>query len=348
MSETPGTPGTPGNAANSGSSKQKHSDLRSLAPNVYVDGVYSLYNPQVGTTRAGKPFLKCILRDATGEMNARLWTFETASFTELENAGFVWVAGSTELFNGQMQFKLDKIKAVEVSESEMTGLLPTTTKNIDEMFAEVGTIMRSLTHPAMLALAEAYLGDEDLMNKFRLAPAAMNLHHAWIGGLLEHTLQLLKLAERMLPLYPQLNRDLVLMGLFLHDLGKTAELTWEKGFDYTTDGNLIGHIVRGAIWLQFKAAVAAKNSGQKLPTEALRVLQHIIISHHGVPEFGAAKVPATPEAIFVAMLDNLDAKTTMSLTYSRPDPPPTVNCTAEFTDKVWALDTRLYKPDPLK
>lgn len=329
-------------------SKRPHADLRSLPPNTYVDGVYSLYNPQVGTTRAGKPFLKCILRDATGEMNARLWTFETAAFGDLERAGFVWVAGSTELFNGQMQFKLDQIKAVEVSEAEMTSLLPTTTKNIDEMFAEVGRIMRSLKHPAMQALAETYLADEELMAKFRMAPAAMNLHHAWIGGLLEHTLQLLKVAEQLLPLYPQLNRDIVLMGLFLHDLGKTAELTWEKGFEYTADGNLIGHIVRGAIWLQFKAAVAAKNSGQKLPMEALRVLQHIIISHHGVPEFGAAKIPATPEAIFVALLDNVDAKTTMALTCARPDPPPTVNCAAEFTDKVWALDTRLYKPDPLK
>src|SRR5262245_24371646 len=108
--------------ANAVTTNRPHADLRSLPPNTYVDGVYSLYNPQVGTTRAGKPFLKCILRDATGEMNARLWTFETAAFAELENAGFVWVAGSTELFNGQMQFKLDKIQAVEVSETEMTSL----------------------------------------------------------------------------------------------------------------------------------------------------------------------------------------------------------------------------------
>lgn len=328
--------------------KRPHLDVRCLAPNAYVDGVYSLYNPQIGTTRQGKPYLKCILRDATGEVNARLWTFEPAAFPELERAGFVWVAGSTEMFNGSLQFKLDQIKAVEVNEDEMAALLPTTSKDIDTMVCEVQRLLRSLSHPAMVALAEAYLADEELMARFRKAPAAMNLHHAWIGGLLEHTLQLMKLAEQMLPLYPQLNRDLVLMGLFLHDLGKTAELTWEKGFDYTADGNLIGHVVRGAIWLQFKAAVAAKNSGHKLPTDALRVLQHIIISHHGLPEFGAAKLPSTPEAIFISQLDNLDAKTQMALTCARPDPPPTVNCAAEFTDKVWALDTRLYKPDPLR
>jgi 3'-5' exoribonuclease len=328
--------------------KRPHINVRSMPPNTYLDGVYALYNPQIGTTRSGKPYLKCVLRDATGEVSARLWTFETSAFAEIEQAGFVWVSGSTELFNGQMQLKLDQIKAIEVSPEEMTALLPTTSKDINQMFEELSKIMRSMSHPAMLALAESYLTDEEMMSKFRYAPAAMNLHHAWIGGLLEHTLQLLKLAESMLPCYPQLSRDIVLMGLFLHDLGKTAELTWERGFEYTTDGNLIGHIVRGAIWLQFKAAVAAKQSGLKLPQDALRVLQHIIISHHGNPEFGAAKVPSTPEAIFISCLDNLDAKTQMSLSCARPEPPPTVECAALFSDKIWALDTRLYKPDPLK
>lgn len=325
-----------------------HIDLRALPPNGFIDGVYSILNPQIGTTRAGKPFLKCLLRDASGEVPARQWTFDEAAFADLEKTGFVWIAGHSQVYNGQVQLVLEQIKSIEVSEAEMTALLPTTSKDIGVMFAELNAIMRSLTHPAMRALAETYLADEEIMSKFRMAPAAMSLHHAWIGGLLEHTLQLLKLAESMLPLYPLLNRDIVLMGLFLHDLGKTSELTWEKGFDYTPDGNLIGHIVRGAIWLQIKAAIAGKQSGQKLPPEALRVLMHIIISHHGLPEFGAAKLPSTPEAIFVSILDNLDAKTQMALTCARPDPPPTVECAAEFTDKVWALETRLYKPDPLR
>jgi 3'-5' exoribonuclease len=331
---------------NATAAKRPHMNLRTLQPNSYVDGVYSLCNPQIGTTRQGKAYLKCLLRDATGEVAARQWTFDEAHFPCIEQAAFVWIAGHSQLYNGQVQMVLEQIKPVEVSEEEIAALLPTTSKNIDEMYAEVQRLMRSLSHPAMLALAEAYLCDEELMSRFRKAPAAMSLHHAWIGGLLEHTLQLLLLADRMLPLYPQLNRDIVLMGLFLHDLAKTAELTWDRGFDCTADGNLIGHIVRGAIWLQFKAAVAAKSSGQKLPQEALRVLQHIIISHHGVPEFGAAKIPATPEAIFVALLDNLEAKTQMALSAARPDS-PVIDSAAEFTDKIWALDTRLYKPDPL-
>jgi len=322
-------------------------NLRDLTANSYVDGIYSIINPQLGSTRGGKPFLKCLLRDATGEMAARQWTFDESLFEGICATGFVWIAGHTQVYNNQVQLVIEQIKGVEVTADEITALLPTTSKDIHEMWRDLCAIMRTLKHPAMQALAESYLTDEEMMSKFRVAPAAMSLHHAWIGGLLEHTLQLLKLAEKMLPLYPTLNRDIVLMGLFLHDLGKTAELTWERGFDYTPDGNLVGHIVRGAIWLQFKAAMAAKASGQKLPPEALRVLLHVIISHHDKPEFGAAKVPSTPEAIFIAQLDNLDAKTQMALTAARPDVPAAIDM-GDFTDKVWALDTRLYKPDPLK
>ncbi len=324
-----------------------HVDVRSLPPNGYVDGVYSIVNPQRGTTRAGKPYLKCLLRDATGELPARQWTIDEGAFAELGSTGFVWVAGHTQLYTGQVQLIIEQIKPVEVTEAELTALLPTTRCDIEAMFTEVKAILDTLKHPAVRGLADAYLADEELMTRFRQAPAAVTLHHAYIGGLLEHTLQLLKLAEVMLPLYPSLDRDLVMMGLFLHDLAKTSELTWDKGFSYTTDGNLIGHIVRGAIWLQVKAAVAGKESGHKLPPDALRVLQHIILSHHGEPEFGAAKLPSTPEAIFVAMLDNLDAKVAMALGQARPQDPAPLESPGDFTDKVWALGTRLYRPNPL-
>lgn len=323
-----------------------HRHINTLEANAFIDGVYGLLNPQLGVTRGGKSFLKCLLRDATGEMPARMWSFDEAKMAEIGTAGFVWVAGQTQLYNDQMQLIVEQIRAVDVSESDLVNLLPSTNRDIDEMFGAVAALLRTLDHPAMRALAEEYLGDEAMMTDFKQAPAAVSMHHAWIGGLLEHTLQLMQLADGMLPLYPKLNRDFVLLGLFLHDMGKTIELTWTQGFDYTVDGNLIGHIVRGAIWLQVKAAVAAKRSGQRLPPDALRVLQHIVLSHHGDPAFGAAKVPSTPEAIFIAMLDNLDAKTTMALAHARPDQPIPGDA-RPFTDKIWALDTRLYRPDPL-
>jgi 3'-5' exoribonuclease len=134
------------------------------------------------------------------------------------------------------------------------------------------------------------------------------------------------------------------MGLFLHDLGKVWELDWERGFAYTVDGNLVGHIVRGAVVLETKAAVV-RRGGAELPREAVRVLMHIVLSHHGLPEHGAAKLPSTPEAIFVAQLDNLDAKTFVAI--SQADRPSIRAGMADFTDRVWSLDTRIYRPDPL-
>jgi 3'-5' exoribonuclease len=326
-----------------------HHDIRSLQANAYIDGIYSILNPQLGTTRAGKPYLKCLLRDSTGEVAARQWTIEDGIMEQVQSTGFVWIAGHTQLYNGQVQLIIEQIRPVEVDESDLANLLPATQFNVEEMFAQVQAILGTLTHPGMKALAQTYLADEELMAGFKRAPAAVSMHHAWIGGLLEHTLQLLNLADRMLPLYPQLNRDMVLMGLFLHDLGKTAELTWEKGFNYTTDGNLIGHIVRGAIWLQVKAALAAKQTGNRLSPDALRSLQHIILSHHGEPEMGAAKLPCTPEAIFVSLLDNLDAKTAMGLAHARTGEPCAEGASNlnEWTDKVWALGTRMFRPDTL-
>jgi 3'-5' exoribonuclease len=321
-----------------------HQRIATLSDRMYVEGVYSLVNPQLGQTRTNKPFLKCVIRDASGEITARAWSFEEAQFEQIAGAGFVFLRGSTQAYQGQLQLIVEQIEPREVTAEEMLALLPSTSKDIGAMFGRVCELLRSMEHPAMRALAEQYLADERLMEDFRQAPAAMSVHHGWIGGLLEHTHQLMELADRMVPLYPGLNRDIVLFSLFIHDLGKTVELSWDQGFQYTNEGQLIGHIVRGAVWLQVKAAQASRaEPDAKLPGDTLRVLQHILISHHGVPEHGAAKVPATPEAVFVAMLDNLDAKAQAALSAAKRE----FAGGGEWTDRVFALDTKLYRPDPL-
>ena len=325
----------------------RHVDIRSFQPNAYVEGTYAVVNPQLGTTRAGKPFLKCLLRDASGECPARQWTVDERAFELVGSTGFVWIAGHTQVYDGQVQLILEDIRPVEVSEADLQQLLPSTNEDIDTMFAEVCSVLDTIGHPGVKALVGAYLDDESLMRNFRQAPAAANLHHAWIGGLLEHTWQLLRLANAMLPLYPRLNRDLVLAGVFLHDLAKTAELSWERGFNYTTSGNLIGHIVMGSLLLDRKLARVREAGGPDLPQAARLVLHHIILSHHNEPEYGAAKRPSTPEAVFIAMLDNLDARTSMALEATRPVGVEPVEGAGAFTDRIWALDTRLYRQDPL-
>lgn len=313
----------------------------------YVQGLFCISNAQLGRTKNDKPFLKCLLRDKTGEMPGRMWSIEQDHFRRIPTEGFVYIEGETQPYQGELQLIIRAIDPAEPSPDQMGDLLPTTQNNVGAMFAELTGLLDTLKHPGMKALAKVYLDDESLMDAFRRCPAAKSMHHAYLGGLLEHTLMLLRLANVVCPLYPRINRDIVLMGLFLHDLGKTRELVYDRAFTYTDRGELIGHIVEGAIMLHDRAQQVIRATGQRLPKHAVMVLQHIILSHHDKPEFGAAKPPMTPEAILVSLLDNLDAKTTYALTGARPDRANPVALGGNFTEKQWALDTKLFRPDPL-
>jgi len=328
----------------------------------YVQGTYALVNPQVGTNRKGDHFLKCILRDATGEVAGRKWTFRPEQVHDVARTGFVRVSGHSQEYGGGTQVIIEAIEPSEVAASDLARLLPATDRDVDAMFARVRALLGTLEHPAMQALAKTYLADARLMERFRQAPAGVSMHHACIGGLLQHTLDLMELADRMLPVFArgglasggpsEVNRDLVLLGLFRHDLGKTDELAWERGFEYTRQGNLVGHVVRGAQLLTIKAFQAQRESVVAMPEAVLDALVHLIVSHHGRPEHGAVKVPATPEAGFVAHLDNLQARTRMALDAAdrRSIPSSTDGGLPDgqaFSDRHAGLETRVYRPDPL-
>jgi len=322
--------------------------IRELKPSERISGAYSIANAQVGRTRNDKAYLRCLVGDRTGEVPGRMWSIDEATASNVPGDGYVWIEGETQAYQGELQIIIQTISPIEPTNEQIADLMPTAARPIDEMYAELTQLLSTLTHPAMKALIEAYLGDEMLMSAFKRCPAAKSMHHAYIGGLLEHTLNLLNLADRVCPLYPKINRDLVMVGLFLHDLGKTRELAYDKVFSYTDRGELIGHIVEGAMMLRDKIDVLRRDQGLRLPPGTQLVLEHIILSHHGVPEFGAAKIPATPEAILVSILDNLDAKTTMALAAARPDGVDVNELGGNFTERQWALDTKLYRPDPLR
>lgn len=328
--------------------------IHNFEPNVRIEGIFSIANAQLGQTKTNKPFLKCLIGDRTGQLAARMWSIEPAHFRRLPTDGFVYIEGETQPYQGELQLILHSIDPIEPTQEQLFDLIPRSKFDPDEMFAEVCTLLDSLQHVAAKALARVYLDDAHLMGAFRIAPAAKSMHHAYLGGLLEHTLMLMRLADRICPIYPKINRDIVLLGLFLHDLGKTRELIYDRAFGYTDRGELIGHIVDGAIMLHDKSQQVMRLTGQRLPPNFVLILQHIILSHHGVPEFGAAKVPMSPEALLVSMLDNLDAKTTMALAAARPDADYAdassqhgEGLNGNFTERVWALDTKLFRPDPL-
>lgn len=326
----------------------RHVYIKELTPNQRIEGVYAVQNCQLGQTRAGKPFLKCLLCDKTGRTPGRMWNATEELFKKLPTDGFVFIEGVTQPYQGEMQIIIENIGAVQPSPGELLELLPSSKFDADQMFADLSAILYQIQDTAIKALVDCYLFDDALMDQFKRAPAAMSLHHAYLSGLLEHTLQLLKLAEVILPMYPDLNHDLVLAGLFLHDLAKCCELSWDTGFSYSEDGQLVGHVARGVIWLNEKAQKCAAD-GKPIPPAVLRVLTHMILSHHGQPDFGALKVPATPEAIAVSLIDNLDAKLHMGIAAAaRDEPLRGEELGGHFTEKVWSLDTRIYRPDPTK
>src|SRR3954452_6807030 len=191
------------------------------------------------------------------------------------------------------------------------------------MCVRLHDLIGSIQNSHIGAILQTDLDDDELMGGFCKAPAAMSFHHAFIGGLLEHTLNAIEVADAIAKFYPGLNRDLVVAGIFLHDIAKTWELCYDCAFGYTDGGQLVGHIVKSAIWVEHKAREAEKLlGGEKIPQELVDVLQHIILSHHGEVSdgFGSAKSPATPEAIAVHYIENLDAKLMMSLGATRGEP----------------------------
>lgn len=316
-----------------------------------IDGVYAVQNLQLGNTKAGKPYLKMLIADKTGRTPGRMWSASEDLYQSLPTDGFVHLQGQTQPYQGEMQIIVHNIRAHQPTERELMELLPATEHDVDEMFGQTLRLLQSIENPALKCLVDRYLEDGDLMQQFCQAPAAQTLHHAYLGGLLEHTLSLMTLADKMVGHYPHLSRDIVLMGLFLHDLGKCQELTWLEGFGYSMDGQLVGHIGRGVVLLNDKCKACEDpelaEAAMKIPTPLRTVLEHIILSHHGVPEFGALKIPATPEAIFISNLDNLDAKMNMALVAAaREKLGQAPDLGSDFTEKIWALGTRLYRPDP--
>ena len=320
-----------------------HLDIAEMTAGTRVDGTYALINPQISASRTGKMFLKCMLRDASGQVSGRKWSIDERSISAVLNADFAWVSGSCENFNDHIQVKIEEIRPAEVDSEELRHLLPTSERDPQEMLADLKAILATLQHPAAKCVAEHYLADESFVTRFSQVPAAKSLHHAYLGGLLDHTLQLVRMADAMLPNYPELDRDIVLLGLFLHDSGKILEFD-TKSLDYTRRGNLLGHLLDGVLMLEIHCAKIRAAGGVALPPEAKLALQHIIASHHGSQEYGAIKSPATPEAIFVSQLDDLDAKSRMAIDAANRDSADG----REFTEQIHALrGVRMCRVKPL-
>ena len=266
-----------------------------------ITGFFAVAARQVRTGRDGGRYFALTLCDRTGQIDGRMW--EVGEAGEFQAGDVVKVRGQVCRYNEKLQIKVDKIRQAESDEYELGDFVPQTQRNIDEMWAELQGWVASFRDPDLKALLEAFLLDEALAQPLRQAPAAKGLHHAWIGGLLEHVLSLMGLCESAAQHYPGVNRDLLLAGVVLHDIGKLRELAWGTSFEYTMEGQLLGHITIGIRMIEEKIAAIPNFSATKR-----LLVEHLVLSHHGKYEFGSPKLPMTPEAIMLHYLDDLDAK----------------------------------------
>lgn len=309
-----------------------------------IDDVYMLSGKQLAATTTGKHYIKGFISDRSAQLVMRFWNATKRDFDRLPESGPVLVKGRVETYQQNLQLVVNEFAEAKEGTYEIGDLLPHTEKDIDQMWARMVELCESLQNRHVAAIIQAYLDDEALMHDFRRAPAAMNFHHAYLGGLLEHTLNAMEVADAVVRFYPGLSRDLVLAGVFLHDIAKCWELKYENAFSYTDGGQLVGHIVKSTLWLEDKARVAQQTLGETIPRPLIDVLQHIILSHHGEPEYGAARVPSTPEAIAVHMIENMDAKLMMSLTACR-NAEASPGAEGNWTDYMKAFGGKLYRPD---
>lgn len=318
--------------------------LKQCVPGDCLEETLVITGKQFSATSTGKYFIKAFVGDRTAQITARMWNATREVFNALPESGFVRIRGRLENYQNNLQFIIEQVWPAKDGTYDIADLLPTTTKDCDEMRRQLQELLESLQNRYLAALMQAYLDDVELMTQFCKAPAAMSFHHSFIGGLLEHTLNAMQVADAVVKFYPGLNRDLCLAGIFLHDIAKTWELSYETAFAYTDGGQLVGHVVKAAMWVDGKAREAEKVLGEPIPQQLIDVLQHIILSHHGLPEFGAARVPSTPEAIFVHTIENLDAKMMMSLAACR-SVESGAGAEGNWTEYMKAFSGRLFRPD---
>ena len=281
--------------------------IRSLKEGETFTGYLLAQDAAFKVSSKGSAYLELKLSDASGDLKAFLWDVRAVEgdMDAVVADAFLKVKGAISSYNGRMQLRLDKVRfAADAEVGDLSRFFPVSKRPVPEMLAELDGWIASLADPFVRKLITAlFVEDAELRAAFAKAPAAKSMHHVYLGGLLEHTLSILGMADRACGHYRDLNRDLVLAGVLLHDVGKTAELSYARSFGYTDIGNLLGHISMEAQWIQ-KAADAIPG----FPDELRLQLIHIVLSHHGKLEFGSPVLPKTPEALIVHYLDDLDGK----------------------------------------
>ncbi|WP_031495223.1 3'-5' exoribonuclease YhaM family protein [Bryobacter aggregatus] len=274
-----------------------------LQANSDITAVFLVQAKDVRQKKSGEPYLSLTLVDKSGDIDAKMWDNVEEIMDSFDRDDFVRVRGRVQIFQNKPQFTIHRMQKIEDREVDLGDFFPVSARGLEEMWLELRALIDGFTNPHLKALLSALFNDPEIARKYRIAPAAKSIHHAWLGGLLEHVLSLCALARMTAAHYVEVDLDLLLAGVILHDIGKIHELSYERSFAYSTEGQLLGHII-----------IALRMIDEKLrdlpdfPTRLRTLVEHMVVSHHGELAYGSPKTPMFLEALLLHHLDNLDSK----------------------------------------
>lgn len=311
--------------------------VTNLREGARVEDVFLVTSKTVASTRNGAPFLRLKLSDKTGEVDAVRWDASESDLSRISEDAYVLVQGTVSLYRDNPQLTLESIQKFD-GEVDPSDFLRCSNQDPEIMFSELNSILNKIKNKNLSKLIDTIFAREDFARVFCEAPAAKSVHHAFIGGLLEHTLNVVRLCSSLADLYPQIDRDLLITAATLHDVGKMEEYTWVGSVKISDAGHLVGHIVSGAMLVK-EAADMIDGFDPMLSL----ALQHMILAHHGFKEFGSPKLPKSIEALILHMADDLDAKVAM---FAQAIDESETN--SLFTKKHFLLERPIFKGLPIK
>lgn len=274
-----------------------------LQPNQAIVATFLVQYKDIRQKKTGEPYLSLILGDRTGEIDAKMWDNVPEVMDTFDRDDFLKVRGLLQVYQNRLQLTIHKLQKQTDTDVDFTDYFPASLRHPDDMFAELMGVIGAVQNPHLRALLTAVMEDPEISRRYKIAPAAKSIHHAYIGGLIEHVLSLCSLAKMTAAHYPHVDADLLMTGVVLHDIGKIHELTYDRSFGYSSEGQLLGHIIIALRMVDEKARLIPG-----FPPKLRTLVDHLIVSHHGQMDFGSPKVPLFPEALLLHHLDNLDSK----------------------------------------
>lgn len=277
--------------------------VKDLEPDPSITSFFLVHEKEVRSTANGKPYLRMELGDRTGTVEARMWDQFEAPAKDVNRDDFIKVQARVEIYRNRPQLTLQQFRVAKPEEINLGDFLPRTPYDVEELYKKILGFIEEMKNPWLKQLCSRILTDPKIVERFKRAPAAKSMHHAYIGGLIEHVVSLCGLARQITGHYLELDLDLLLTAALLHDVGKLDELCYERAVSYSVEGQLLGHIV-----MEVESVAKVMDSIEGFPVPLKTVVQHILISHHGEYEFGSPKLPMIREALAFHYMDDLDSK----------------------------------------